>query len=983
MPRLPRFLLLLSLILMPLVAGAALMSSGAVEVPETVSNAGNGSTSQEGNAGAAQLIASVHQNPVAARPPVEGTAGTNGTAVTGTTVAVDPPGALANEPQPILDPNRTPYPSSSLNDFSDLQDAPAGKNGFLMVHGDHFYWKNGMRARFWGINIANSSLQESDADIDAMMHNFRTAGFNLIRLHHFDERDGIIDLNANDSRHFQADRLKKLDYWIYKARENGIYVYLDLLDYRQFKPGDGVANAEAIGRSAKPYAVFDRRLIELQKEYAYKLLRDHVNPYTGLAYADDPTVVVVEIYDENGLFMRRALWRSMPEPYETEFRGLWNDWLRERYKDTATLKAAWTDAAGRCALMPGESLEKGNVELPAMTWTPEELSPADLPYSALPRRDDGALFGYEIHRRYLREMHTFLKDEVGVKVPMCVTGRYDDLADLRASGEEMDFIGSNFYYDHPYWAVNKPAWELPSYFHNTNPLHDIDDHSLAAATSLARIKGKPFVVREWNYCWPNQNRSAGMVEAAAYGALHDFDAMILFAYETKPTARVSYFNVRSDPSRWGMVGICSEVFLKGLVQPSLHKIVVPYNAVDTFTYTKYHQPFYGLGWATRVENDFFDGSVYIAKPGTDLMVIPGRSGIGQYSNAPAVLHTEDLRCDLAGRTVPGPEYLEPYGMNVKPSPTMPLTYDGLIFDQDHQESRTLDLGLPLDGIATGGWRPIGTNEASNVANGFLDTSTQRLVFGSLEPYDVLRAALDAMQLFHDVPNSHDDTNHEAFHSDTGELFRDAASGRLIVTTPLFQALCGDLTGIGGESGGLGVRNAGIGTIVALSLDGRPLVTSQRYVIKMVTDARNVDQIEARDPSVPWSANQWKLAVYGNGPVTTGGRPAALPLQVSMSGRPLVDVYMTGGSWELYVNGDVRQFYCDTPGIRFNLHSETQEHVGSGPGAVPGVGAVVAQWRKVETGSGDQPMRAAAVDGADGSELTMAYPRDAAEVRVVG
>jgi hypothetical protein len=141
------------------------------------------------------------------------------------------------------------------------------------------------------------------------------------------------------------------------------------------------------------------------------------------------------------------------------------------------------------------------------------------------------------------------------------------LADLKSMSEELDFIGSNFYYDHPYWAQGAKAWTPPSFFHNHNPMSDIDDRSMAAAVSLARIKNKPFVVREWNYCWPNRNRAAGMVEAAAYAALHDIDAMILFVYETRPTARVSYFNVRSDPTRWGLCGVGAQIFLKGLIKP--------------------------------------------------------------------------------------------------------------------------------------------------------------------------------------------------------------------------------------------------------------------------------------------------------------------------------------------------------------------------------------------------------------------------------
>jgi hypothetical protein len=611
-----------------------------------------------------------------------------------------------------------------------------------------------------------------------------------------------------------------------------------------------------------------------------------------------------------------------------------------------------------------------------MTWTPNQLTPEDRPYSELPRRNDGARFAYDIHRRFLREMKQYLRQDVGLKVPVSVTGRYDDLPDLRSQAAEMDFIGCNFYYDHPYWGTGAPQWQLPSYYHNLNPLHHVDERSMAAATCLARVKGKPFVVREWNYCWPNRNRSAGMIEAAAYASLHDFDAMILFVYETNPTARVSYFNVRSDPSRWGLTGIGAQIFLKGLVKPSQHKIVVPYNEVDTFTYTKYHQPFYALGWATRIENDFYEGSHYLADSDTDLILPPGRSSVGQYSNAPAVLYTSDLRSDLAGHTQLIPDYLDQYNLEARTADNVTLTYDGLLFDAGQVRDRSLPLALPLERLVTSGYRPIGVNEAGGVANGFLDVRRKRLVFGSLDKDDVLSAALDAMELFNGVPNIHSNSEQNAFRSDTGEIFRDAASGRIVVNTPQFQALCGNLVGVGGLSGGLGLRNARNGTLVALSLDGQPLVTSRRYVIKMVTDAKNADEVTGKDPRFLNSPKgQWKLDVYGKGPVITIGRPVTVPVQISLDDKPVVDVYLEGGSWELYVDGDERHFYCDTPGTRFALHgNEGIRH-----------GTVIAKqmgertWQKVDEDGKLAPLPAPSKPAVN----EMAYPANAAAVLVTG
>jgi hypothetical protein len=835
-----------------------------------------------------------------------------------------------NSKAPLLDPNLTPYPRSALHSFDKLLDAPAGKYGFLASKGAHFYWPNGKRARFWGINVANTSLQEPEADIDAIIENFRTAGFNLLRLHHFDERGGIIDLDKPHSREFNQAALKKLDYWIYKAKQAGIYIYLDLLDYRRFKEGDGVVNAEAIGRAARPYNVFDPRLIELQKEYAYKLMREHVNPYTGLAYADDPAIVMLEIYDESGLFMRRQVWRTMPEPYNTHFRKMWNDWLKARYTSTARLGAAWTGVSGKTELLPGESLENGTIELPAMVWNENQAPVDQRQYALVARRSDGARFAYEVHIKYLKDMKAYLRS-IGVRIPLSATGRFEDLSDLKSLGAEMDFIGTNFYYDHPYWPSTKPAWKPPSYFHNHNPMNDIDNLSMAASISLARVKNRPLVVREWNYCWPNRNRASGIIEAACYAALHDLDAMILFVYETRPTARVSYFNVRSDPSRWGLCGVGAQIFLNYLVQPSLHRIVVPYNDVDVFTYERYHQPFYALGWATRLENDFYDGDVYRVQDSarTDLLVAPGRSGVGRFEGAPSVLHTSNLRYNSSGRVNAQPDYLKEYNLFAKPF-SATLSYDGILYDNRETKARDVQIGLPLGRVQAAGYRPIGVNAPFDAASGFLDMQKQRMVFGELKDLEVLRAALDAMQIFYGVPNAHDANAHNVFSTDTGEMMRDAASGRLVVSAKNFQALCGNLGGVGRVlAPGLRVRNLNSGTLVALSLDGKPLVASRHFMIKMVTDARNKDEVAAPDTRIsPQTGkvvrvpNQWRIDVLGQGPVTTFGKPSVQPIQISLENRPLMDVYLERGSFELLVNGDSWKFYADTPGTRFVLHNAT-------------------------------------------------------------
>jgi len=815
---------------------------------------------------------------------------------------------------PILDPNATAFPRASLADFSAQVPAPAGTRGFLKTVGSHFVWQDGTRARFWGINVANTSLQESDANIVAMLHNFRAAGFNLVRLHHFDERGGIIDQTRPDSRHFNAARLKKLDFWIAKARENGLYVYLDLLDYRQFKAGDKVENAGAIGRSAKPYAVFDPRLIALQKEYARALLVTHRNFYTGRAYADDPTIVMLEIYDENGLFMRRALWRSMPSPYQAHFQTLWNDWLLAQYGTSDALRKAWTKN-GQSALVQGESLEQKNIELPAMTWTPETLKPSERIYASSARKFDGARFAAEVHTRYFADMKAFLRDQLHIKVPLCATGRYDDLPDLASQSKQLDFIGCNFYYDHPYWATGKPPWTVPSYYHGRNPIADLGEKSMAATLGLARVGGKPFVVREWNTCWPNTHRAAGILEAATFGAMQDVDAMILFVYETNPTARLGYFNVRSDPSRWGMAAMGGRIFMDGAVSPLKNRVVVPYGTLDLYTYEKPFATLYNLGWTSRIENDFYDGGTFQAPRGTDLIVPSGRSALGHFTGAPMLLYGRDLRQDGAGNEAWAPRFWRDLGLEPRAASGVRFaSTEGGTANSRSGPPRTL--ALDAREFARHGWAPIGLSDDGKLAHGLWDGLTKQLAFSQLNADEVVEAALSALRRAHKISSDPRESERGLFRSDTGQVRRDAGKGRFDVLTPTVQVLAGNLEGARGFAGGLGVGGAEQGALVALSLDGLPLAQSRRYVVKMASDAHNRDEVAGRDPR--FQDGQFRVDSIGSGPIVSGAKATPTPLEVRMNDQRLLRIWSGGGSWELLIDGQRETFWCDSPGTRFEL-----------------------------------------------------------------
>lgn len=501
------------------------------------------------------------------------------------------------------DPNNATPPDQSLADFSMLVPAPAGRHGFLESRPDgHFYFADGTRARFWGINVSGPDIQQTDAVIEATVGRFRRAGINMLRLEAPDNVGCLLDTPvANSSRNINAAFLNRMHKWMAECRRNGLYVYLQLLDFRTFREGDGVPNAAALGRAAKPMAFFNRKLIELQKEYARQILLTP-NPYTGLKPIKDPSVAVVELANEHGLFIKGDTWTKLPPPYGAEFRALWNAWLLKRYGSTSALDSAWTSSDGKKALGPGESLEEGTVQLPDMSatdraarakadWTDPLTSPA--------RRDDGARFAYDLQTGYFREMKSYLR-KLGLRIPItCVVSSWS-APDVKSVADTLDFTAENVYWDHPAFEPGK-EWQKPFYYGNKDPLGTTGPWTMPPYSAVLKWHGKPVIVREWAAVWPNRYRASFVPLAAAYAAYLDLDGMLAFTY-TFRGAKLNDFAWERDPTRWGQMGLAAALFHRRDVKPASAMVRIAWDDKALFTWQDTLTDLHRLAWVCALEN---------------------------------------------------------------------------------------------------------------------------------------------------------------------------------------------------------------------------------------------------------------------------------------------------------------------------------------------------------------------------------------------
>jgi len=445
------------------------------------------------------------------------------------------------------------YPDSMPVDISFVfeDEKPAGKHGFLKAVGEDLRFEDGTLAKFWGVNFNGGACFPDKDYAPKVARRLAMAGCNIVRMHQLDaewDTPNVFSYSkgkrVTTTRELDPKSMDALDYLIYCLKQEGIYVYLDMMTYRKFKEGDGVVDHELLLDLGKPWCMIDERMIELQKEYATNLWT-HYNPYTKLAYKDDPAFVMSEIAAECDFFADVTSNKVdyVPTPYYSNmFRQMFKTWLEEK-----------------------------NIQY---DWENCDLYAVDEPL---------VQFKIEITKKFFRELRDHMR-AIGVKIPITGTNWPGKGHGLILSHMEMDYTDSHPYFYDWRWGNTERICKNRSL--TSTPI------TISGIVRNA-VVGKPYFLSEWDMPWPNSYRAEGPIYYAALGALQGWSGYCIhtYAYSSRldkmdvlgrelssPVAGVPYregiFSTWNDPAKFGLFYHAALITRRNDVTPANKNVAI-------------------------------------------------------------------------------------------------------------------------------------------------------------------------------------------------------------------------------------------------------------------------------------------------------------------------------------------------------------------------------------------------------------------------
>ena len=326
--------------------------------------------------------------------------------------------------------------AASATDFSRLLTTPAGSNGFVQVKDGHFFTGQ-QRLRFWGMNVCFGANFPTHEEADKVAPHLAKLGCNAIRFHHMDMQDapnGIWQTNEDGSRELSAEQVDRLDYFLARLHENGIYANINLHVSRTLTEPEGypqLKNGQWWAGANKWVTYYDPDIQSELKQYCRDLL-DHTNPYRKLKRTEDPGIALIEMLNENFFSVKgTALLKHLPDRFVESYRVKWNQWLQTKYADHESLASAWK---------PGSTNSQPKPVFTPAAWE-KELGKwafnAEIPHSFKSAEFDEAISAIRIEPREAFDQHH--RGQLNIQQLPLVKGESYELSFWVRSDQDREF----------------------------------------------------------------------------------------------------------------------------------------------------------------------------------------------------------------------------------------------------------------------------------------------------------------------------------------------------------------------------------------------------------------------------------------------------------------------------------------------------------------------------------------------------------------
>jgi hypothetical protein len=339
------------------------------------------------------------------------------------------------------------------------------------------------------------------------------------------------------------EKLDMADRLFYELKQHGVYLYLSIGAYRLgFQEGK---EAFRLRNDLKLRMYLGDEELRSKWERMARVLLHHVNPYTGLAWKDDPAIACVEFYNEQeiGLFQFHRIDAATTDMFNQK----WRRWLLLNYGDIESIAKKWDH--------PGLTLDQISVSRRGLNETGQSL-------------DDLSLFLCHITREQIKWYEqTVRKLGYSGLVSQFNVRKSMFLNSIRH--EFVPVISMNSYFNHPSQMFrpgsrcgqNSSVASAGSYWCSTN---------------ATRFADRPFFVTEHNHAFWNQYEHEDGILFAAYSAFQGFDSVIIHEDSVRLdiTKGIHTFGVAASPVSRANEFIATCLFRRGDIKPARHHVAL-------------------------------------------------------------------------------------------------------------------------------------------------------------------------------------------------------------------------------------------------------------------------------------------------------------------------------------------------------------------------------------------------------------------------